>query len=343
VLAAVADAMHGPQGYTHSMGRRELRAALARYYADQHGVAVDPEQIIVTMGSSAGFILTFLAAFEPGAAIAVTRPGYPAYLNTLAGLGYRAVEIPIRAENGWRLTPADIIATHARKPFSGLLFASPANPTGASVDRAQLQAIVETCDALGVRLISDEIYHGLDYRRPSVSAAELSRAPVIINSFSKYYCMTGWRVGWMVLPPDLIRKAVMLQQSLFIAAPTLGQIAAEVALGERDYYEGQKASYLANEKILAAGLRALGFGEVQAADGAFYAYVDVSRFSNDSMQFCIDLLEIAGVCATPGIDFDRVEGHKFVRFSYAGSQATIEQALERLDGFVKRPSCGPVA
>jgi aspartate/methionine/tyrosine aminotransferase len=336
VIAAAADALHRPQPYTHSMGRTELRRALSRYYDEQHGVGINPDSIVVTMGSSAGFILAFLAGFEPGAAIAVTRPGYPAYLNTLAALNFRAVEIPLHAANGWRLTAADIAAAHARERFDGLLFASPANPTGASVDRGELAEIVGVCARLGIRLISDEIYHGLDYRGPSVSAAELTPDAIVINSFSKYFCMTGWRVGWIVMPADLIRRTVMMQQSLFIAAPTLGQIAAEVALGERDYYDVERARYRHNGEVLGAGLSTLGFSGVRRPDGAFYAYVDVSKFSNDSMQFCRELLDVAGVCTTPGIDFDRVDGQKFVRLSYAGSQATIEEALQRIGTFLDR-------
>jgi aspartate/methionine/tyrosine aminotransferase len=343
VLAAATAALATPQGYTNSMGRIELREALARYYQAQHGVSVDPNSIIVTMGSSSGFILSFLAAFAPGATIAVTRPGYPAYLNTLAGLGFGATEIPVFAADGWRLTAAAVEAAYDRQPFEGLLFASPANPTGATVDRREFAAIVATCERLGVRLLSDEIYHGLDYDGPSPSALEFTRNAIVINSFSKYYCMTGWRIGWMVVPDALIGKAVMLQQSLFIAAPSLSQIAAEVALGERDYYEAEKAKYRRNEEILGAGLRALGFDGSGRAGGAFYSYVGIDKFSNDSMQFCRDLLEIAGVSATPGIDFDRPEGRRFVRFSYAGSQQTVEMALDRMAAFIKRPGCGPLA
>ena len=216
-----------------------------------------------------------------------------------------------------------------------LLFASPANPTGAAVDRAGLADIVETCRRLGVRFISDEIYHGLDYRGPSVSALELSQDTIVINSFSKYYCMTGWRIGWMVLPEDLVRRVEMLQQNLFISAPTLSQIAARVALGERDYSEEQKAHYAENRLVLDRGLKALGFGLGQPSDGAFYAYADVSPFTNDSLDFCKRLLEDAGVAATPGIDFDRVEGRRFVRFSYAGTRRTIERALEAMAGFLQ--------
>jgi aspartate/methionine/tyrosine aminotransferase len=334
VLDAVARALHAPQGYTHAMGRIELRRALAGHYRRRHGVEVDPEAILVTMGSSSGFVLSFLSAFAPGAAIAVTRPGYPAYLNTLVGLGLRPVEIPVRAEDGWRLSAGDIAAAHRAQPFDGLLFASPANPTGATVGRGEFAEIVATCAELGVRLISDEIYHGLENGPPAPSAIELTDEAIVINSFSKYFCMTGWRVGWMVLPPALVRRAEMLQQSLFIAAPTLSQIAGEAALGERGYYEAEKARYLRNGQILADGLARLGFGDVHQPDGAFYAYLDVSRFSNDSMAFCRDLLDRAGVCITPGVDFDRRDGHDFVRFSYAGSEATVRAALEGIRRFL---------
>ena len=221
---------------------------------------MSPDSIVATMGSSAGFILAFLGSFENGAKIAVTRPGYTAYLNTLYGMGYQPVEIPVSAAEGWHLTPAMIEAAYAKEKFVGLLLASPANPTGAAVTREQLKAIVETCAKLGVRFISDEIYHGLDYRGPSISALEFTRDAIVINSFSKYYCMTGWRIGWMVLPEDVLRRTQILQQNLFIAAPTLSQVAATAALGERDYSEEQKAHYAANRPLLTQGLRALGFG-----------------------------------------------------------------------------------
>lgn len=336
VLEAVAKALPEPQRYTHAKGTIELRQGLAAYYREQHGVTVDPETIMVTMGSSSGFILAFLGAFAPGARIAVTRPGYPAYLNTMDGLGLRAVEIPLTAESGWRLTGADIARAHAETPFEGLLFASPANPTGAAVDRAGLEDIVTTCKRLGVTLISDEIYHGLDYRGPSVSALEFTRDAVVINSFSKYYCMTGWRVGWMVLPERVLRRTEMLQQNLFISAPSLSQVAALAALGERDYSEVQKAGYARNRHVLNTGLAQLGFGAMRESEGAFYAYVDVSAFTNDSMAFCKAMLEEAGVAATPGIDFDRVNGHRFVRFSYAGSEETMVDALARIEQFLRR-------
>lgn len=335
VREAVAAALDEPQKYTHSAGQIELRRALADYYRQQHGAVADPESVMVTMGSSSAFILAFLGAFGRDAKIAVTRPGYPAYLNTLDGLGMEAVEIEVTAAAGWRLTAADIEAAYARDRFDGLLFASPANPTGAAVTREGLREIVETCARLGVRFISDEIYHGLDYRGPSVSALEFTRDAIIINSFSKYYCMTGWRVGWMVLPEELLQRTSMLQQNLFIAAPTLSQIAGRVALGERGYSEAQKTQYAQNRHALAEGLAQFGLATASEGDGAFYAYVDFSRYTNDSLGFCIDLLEQSGVAATPGIDFDRLNGNRFVRFSYAGTRATIDEGLNRLESFLK--------
>ena len=336
VIEAVARALPMAQGYTNAKGLTELRDGLTEYYAAQHGMAVDADSILCTMGSSAGFIIAFHAAFRPGARIAITRPGYPAYVNTLLGLGFAVAEIPLSAANGWQLTGADIAAAYEEAPFDGLLFASPANPTGAAVDRAGLADIIATCQRLGVRLISDEIYHGLDYRGPSISALELTRDAVVINSFSKYYCMTGWRIGWMVLPDDLVRRAEILQQNLFISAPTLSQIAATVALGERDYAEAQKARYAGNRQLLNDGLHALGFNIGAPADGAFYAYAGIARFSNDSLRFCERLLEEAGVAATPGVDFDRTGGHHYVRFSYAGTREVIENALERMAAFLPR-------
>src|SRR5690554_539813 len=311
VIEAVARALPMAQGYTNAKGMAELRDGLASYYALQHDVAVDPDSILCTMGSSAGFIIAFHTAFQPGARIAITRPGYPAYVNTLLGLGFGVAEIPLSAANGWQLTGADIAAAHADAPFDGLLFASPANPTGAAVDRAGLADIVATCKRLGVRLISDEIYHGLDYRGPSVSALELTRDAIVINSFSKYYCMTGWRIGWMVLPDDLVRRAEILQQNLFISAPTLSQIGATAALGERDYAEEQKARYAGNRQLLNEGLHSIGFEIGAPSDGAFYAYAGISGFSNNSMSFCEALLDEAGVAATPGVDFDRAGGNRY--------------------------------
>lgn len=334
VREAVRAVLEGSQGYTHFAGQPALRQGLAQYYAEQHGVSVDPDSMIVTMGSSAGFILAFTGAFKPGAAVAVTRPYYPGYINTLQGLGYRTVDIPVSAENGWRLTGQAVAEAHAREPFDGLLFASPANPTGASVSRETLAEIIATCARLGVRFTSDEIYHGLDYSGPSVSALELTRDAIVINSFSKYYCMTGWRIGWMVLPGDLLKRVQMLQQNMFISAPTLSQVAATVALRERDYADAQRAHYLDNRRLMTAGLASMGL-PIGEADGAFYAYADVSRYTNDSLALAHQLLH-AGVATAPGLDFDRVNGQRFLRLSYAGHREGIEKALARMAAFFVR-------
>ncbi|SDG66553.1 pyridoxal phosphate-dependent aminotransferase [Pelagibacterium luteolum] len=336
VIEAVRQCLERPMGYTSAKGMPALRDRLSGYYRDHHGVEVSPERIMVTMGSSSGFILTFLAGFAPGQRIAVTRPGYPAYLNILSSLNLPSVEIPVSPANGWKLTAADIAAAYERSPFEGLLVASPANPTGAVLDRDELAAIIACCDRLGVRFISDEIYHNLNYTGRDTSALEFSHDHVVINSFSKYYCMTGWRIGWLVMREDLIRRAEMMAQSLFISASSVSQCAALAALDARAVYDERRESYARNRQVLADGLKGLGFKLAEPSDGAFYAYVDASPFTNDTMDFCMRMLETAGVAATPGQDFDRIDGHKYVRFSYAGKLETIEMALDRMAGFLQR-------
>lgn len=337
VIEAVRATLELPQKYTVAKGLLPLRERLSAYYRDKHQTDVAPENIIVTTGSSAGFLVAFLAGFEHGARIAVTRPGYPAYLNILTALGFEPVEIALNAENGWRLSADDVRKAHAASPFDGLLFASPANPTGAVVSGDALKGIVEACVALNVRLISDEIYHGLEYDAQPVSALEFSDAPIIVNSFSKYYCMTGWRAGWIVLPDALVRRAEILQQNMFISAPSMSQTAALAALDTEDYSLTQKRIYAQNRTVLNDGLAELGFVSAGASDGAFYAYVDASRFTNDSLAFCKDMLRVTGVAATPGVDFDRVNGNRFVRFSYAGAPEIIAEALKKMAGYLTQP------
>ncbi|MCF4099842.1 pyridoxal phosphate-dependent aminotransferase [Maritalea mediterranea] len=338
VIAAVQQsAQTDPQRYTPAKGELNLRTALASYYQDRHKVTVNPDNILVTNGSSAGFVLAFLTGFEKGSKIAVTRPGYPAYLNIISSLGFEPVEIEVFAENGWRLDADDIRAAFKSQPFDGLLLASPANPTGAMVERDELADILKACDDLGIRFISDEIYHGLSHGLPETSALELNDKALIINSFSKYYCMTGWRLGWLVLPDELVRQTEMLAQNMFISAPSLSQVAGQVALGCRNYYDAQKADYVRNGMVLTEALKEMGFKDARMSDGAFYAYVGIDGLAEDSVAFCKSMLQEAGVAATPGVDFDRVKGHKFVRFSYAGDHEMLVQAIEKMAGFLSRP------
>jgi aspartate/methionine/tyrosine aminotransferase len=324
---ALAD---GRFGYTEALGRRELRQRIARHYADTYGIDLSPDRVAVTTGSSGAFNLAFLAAFDPGDRIALATPGYPAYRNFLGALGLEVVEIETGPDTRYVLTPELLERAHRDKPLAGVLVASPANPTGTMMKPDALRALVEAADALGLRFISDEIYHGLVYDGVAETALAFSDEAIVVNSFSKYYCMTGWRIGWMVLPEALVRRTEMLQQNLFISAPTLSQVAARVALGERDHSEAQKQGYARNRHILTEGLARLGFAGAGEPDGAFYAYMGVGRFTNESMAFCKAMLDEAGVAATPGIDFDRVNGGRFVRFSYAGTEATMHEALERI-------------
>ncbi len=337
VIKAMHEALPNPQTYTHAKGVEELRASLCDFYREQHSVEINKNNIIITMGSSAGFTLAFLSGFKKGARIALTRPGYPAYLNILNGLGFEVEEIGLNAKNKWRLSANDIEKAYKKRPFDGLLFASPANPTGASISAHEFKKIVATCKRLGVRFISDEIYNGLDFTQNSLSALEFDNDLIVVNSFSKYFCMTGYRIGWLVLPDNLVRKTEMLAQNMFISAPSLSQVGAIAALKEREYYQEKKQSYLQNRDILTKGLVELGFKNVLSADGAFYTYVDVSNLTNDSFEFCQKLLQEAKVGATPGADFDRIDGNKYVRFSFAGKRSVIKEALKRMAEFLIRP------
>jgi aspartate/methionine/tyrosine aminotransferase len=316
-------------------GRLDLKAAIVRYYARRHGVAVDPRRIAVTTGSSAAFNLAFLALFDRGDRVVITRPGYPAYRNILRALGLDVVEIPVGPETGFTLTPAAIEeAGQSSGRIAGVLLASPANPTGTVTGRAALEAIAGYCGANDIAFISDEIYHGLTYSGEETSAVELTDEAVVINSFSKYYCMTGWRVGWMVLPEALVRPVERIAQSLYISAPELSQIAAEAAFSATDELDAVRDGYRRNRALLARRLPEIGFSIASPMDGAFYAYADIGRFSNDSMTFARTMLETVNVAATPGPDFDPVEGHRTMRFSYAGRYEDMEEALNRLHGWL---------
>ena len=334
--AAVAALTHGRIGYTEALGLPGLRARIARHYADAYGLSIDPARVVVTTGSSGGFILAFLAMFEPGDRVALANPGYPPYRHILTALGCEPVLIETAAETRWALTPEALIAAHRKAPLKGVLVASPANPTGTMMDAASLKRLIETAEAEGIRVISDEIYHGLDYAFAAETAAKLSPSTVVINSFSKYFCMTGWRVGWMVAPEPLVRPIERLQQNLAISVPTLAQIAAEAAFDGRDEMEAVKHGYEENRRILTEGLPKAGLDKFLPVDGAFYLYANIARFSDDSLDFAKRMLNEAGVAATPGLDFDPRDGRHFLRFCYAGSAGEMHEAVKRIGEWLKR-------
>jgi len=330
-LAAAGAALSGSYlGYTEALGIPSLRRRIGRHYTEQYGFSVDPARIIVTTGSSGGFILAFLAMFEAGDRIALANPGYPPYRHILSALGCEPVLIQTSAETRWAIPSDALLAEHRRKPLKGVVIASPANPTGTMMETAALRALIEVAQAASIRVISDEIYHGLDYALPAETAARLSPDTVVVNSFSKYFCMTGWRVGWLVAPEVLVRPIERLQQNLAISVPTLSQIAAEAAFDGRDEMETVKHGYEENRRILLEALPKIGLDRFLPVDGAFYLYADVSSFTDDSINFAKRMLEQAGVAATPGVDFDPLHGKEFLRFSYAGSAADMREAVVRI-------------
>ena len=335
--AARAALGHGRIGYTDALGTLALRQALSTHYQARHGLSVDPKRIAITTGSSAGFNLAFLTLFDAGDSVAIARPGYPAYRNILAALGLDVVEVPVTDETQFTLTPESLEAAQAvsGRRLKGVLLASPANPTGTVTGRAALKALADYCADRSIAFISDEIYHGLTFVGEETSALELTDEAIVINSFSKYYCMTGWRIGWMVLPERLVRPIERVAQSLYISAPELSQIAAEAALGAGAELDIYRESYGRNRDFLMRRLPEIGFRVASPMDGAFYAYVDVSRFTNDSMAFARKMLAEINVAATPGLDFDPIEGHRAMRISYAGSNTEIEEAVERMAAWLK--------
>ncbi len=334
-IAAVRAALDGPIGYTEALGIPSLRARIARHYAEIYNVSVDPARIVVTTGSSAAFILAFLTLFEPGDRVALANPGYPPYRHILTALGCEPVLLETDASTRWAVTPEALIAAHRKKPLKGVLIASPANPTGTMMTAEALSALIRAAEQEGIRFISDEIYHGLDYAFAAETAVRLSDSAVIINSFSKYFCMTGWRIGWMVVPEPLVRSVERLQQNLAISVPTLSQIAAEAAFSGRPEMDAIKHGYEENRRILIEGLPKAGLDKFLPVDGAFYLYADVSRFSNDSFAFARRMLEETHVAATCGIDFDPINGHNFIRFSYARSADDMRAAVARIGGWLK--------
>jgi aspartate/methionine/tyrosine aminotransferase len=334
-LAAARAALGSERlGYTEALGRASLRARIARHYGERHGIDLDPARVVVTTGSSGGFTLAFLMLFDAGERIALAEPGYPAYRNIMRALGLEPVGLPVGPAERWQPT-VDQVRDAAAAGASGLLVASPANPTGTMLSERALGELARLCEELSMVLISDEIYHGLTYDRPATTALAHSDAAIVINSFSKYHCMTGWRVGWMVVPAERERVVERLAQNLYISPPTLSQIAAEAALDAGAELDARRDVYGRNRQVLTSALAGAGLGEFAPADGAFYLYADVRRFTNDSAAFAEAMLAEIKVAATPGLDFDPARGAGYLRLSYAEDAAVIAEAAGRIAAWLR--------
>ncbi|MFI5021199.1 MAG: pyridoxal phosphate-dependent aminotransferase [Alphaproteobacteria bacterium] len=328
VLAAARAALDGHRlGYTEALGMPSLRARIARHYEERYGVRVPQERVIVTTGSSGAFVTAFLAAFDPGDRVALAAPSYPAYRNILTALGIEPVIV--EANEATRFQPTVELIRKAGR-LDGLIVASPSNPTGTMLLPEELAALAQHCAHAGIRFVSDEIYHGISYGRSAATALGASEDAVVVNSFSKYYSMTGWRIGWMVAPADLVRPIECLAQNLYISPPTLSQIAAEAAFECSPELDAIVAGYARNRGLLLRELPKAGFDHLAPADGAFYLYADVGRLTNDSEAFSRRMLLETGVAATPGVDFDSARGQRFLRFSFSGAEPEIAAAAEAL-------------
>ncbi|MGV0656344.1 pyridoxal phosphate-dependent aminotransferase [Mycolicibacterium thermoresistibile] len=337
VRAAAAAALERNQlGYTVALGIPELREAIAAGYQSRYGLSVGADEVVITTGSSGGFLLAFLACFDVGDRVAIASPGYPCYRNILSALGCEVVELQCGPQT--RFQPTARMLAELDPPVRGVIVASPANPTGTVIPPEELAAIARWCEDNDVRLISDEVYHGLVYPgAPETSCAwQTSREAVVVNSFSKYFAMTGWRLGWLLVPPALLRAVDRLTGNFTICPPALAQVAAVEAFHPESIAEAEALldHYATNRRLLIDGLRSLGIDRLAPADGAFYVYADVSRYTEDSMEFCSKLLADTGVAIAPGIDFDTVHGDRFVRLSFAGATSDIEEALRRIGGWL---------
>jgi aspartate/methionine/tyrosine aminotransferase len=320
-------------GYTMALGLPALRARIARHYADRYGVAVSPERVIVTAGSSAAFVLGFLALFDVGAKVGLPSPGYPCYRHILTALGQAPVILETDAASRWMPTAAQIEDCARREALAGLVIASPANPTGTMLEPGRLAEIAAACARNRVWLVSDEIYHGLAYGPKEETALAYSDQAIVINSFSKYFSMTGWRVGWLVVPEGLVRPIERLAQNLYISPPAVSQVAALASFDGTDELEANKRVYAANRALLLEELPKAGLDGIVPADGAFYLYVDVGAFTTDSVAFTREMLADLGIAATPGVDFDAERGGRYVRFCYAGTTSDMAEAARRLQGW----------
>jgi aspartate/methionine/tyrosine aminotransferase len=333
VRAAAAAALRTERiGYTNALGVAALREAIAAHYRHAEGIEVDPASVAVTTGSSGGFLYAFLSAFDVGDTVVVTRPGYPAYRNMLAALGCQVVELPCGPESRFQPTVDQLDSLNF--PPAGLVLASPANPTGTMVGAGDLAAIALWCEAHGTRLISDEIYHGITYDSPAESAWRSSRRATVVNSFSKYWRMTGWRIGWLLVPDELLDPVDRLAGNLAICPPALSQYAAVAAFDDYAELDATVARYADNRRLILDGLRAIGLDRLAPADGAFYAYADVSRWTTDSLRWAARMLDETGVAVAPGVDFDPVDGGKFIRMCFAGEAGDITRALDALAGWL---------
>lgn len=329
VLDAISGSMRQDRmGYTDAFGLPDLRRAIQGHYRHSYDVDIPTERIAVTTGSSGAFILGFLAAFDAGDRVALASPGYPAYRNILTALGIEVVEILVGPETNFQPTP-ELIDAHDGT-LDGLIVASPSNPTGTMIDPTGLSALYEYCSARGIRMISDEIYHGITYDRAAETIAKFGSDAIIVNSFSKYFSMTGWRLGWMVVPDELVRSIECLAQNLFISPPAISQHAGIAAFDCRDELDRHVQTYAANRELLLRELPKAGFDKLASADGAFYIYADVRAMTNDSPSFCKKMLAETGVAATPGTDFDPSRGHQFIRFSFARDTDDMRAAAARL-------------
>ena len=327
---ALAEAMEaGPLGYTVALGLPALRKRIAALYGERHGIDLSPERVVITSGSSGGFILAFTALFDTGDRVALGAPGYPSYRQILTALDLVPVDIETRPEDRYQPVPGNLPAD-----IRGLIVASPANPSGTMLDRPALEALIGAAAARGASFVSDEIYHGLDYGFRPVSALEITDEAYVINSFSKYYSMTGWRCGWMVVPEDHVRAVERLAQNLFICPPHASQIAALAAMDCGEELDANVTVYARNRDMMLKELPEAGFDRIAPPDGAFYIYADVSAFTDDSRAFAADILENAGVAVTPGLDFDKGRGHGTIRFSYARSTEDIAEGLARLKRYM---------
>jgi aspartate/methionine/tyrosine aminotransferase len=335
VRAAAAQAIYGDRlGYTNALGIPPLRAAIARHYRHTDSLEVAAGSVAVTTGSSGGFLLAFLAAFDPGDTVVMARPGYPAYRNMLAALGCTVVELPCGPETRFQPTVAQLDALPAAP--QGIVLASPANPTGTMVAPGELAAITAWCDRNGVRMVSDEIYHGITYGEPAVSSWRFSRSAIVVNSFSKYFSMTGWRAGWLLVPDELLDSVDRLAGNFTICPPALSQVAAVAAFDAYDELDANVQRYKHNRDLLLRRLPTVGLDRLAPADGAFYIYADVARWTDDSLGFAARLLAETGVAVAPGVDFDPVEGGHFIRMCFAGDTAEIDRAVDLLGEWLPR-------